>query len=464
MERAVAAVRDEPAGESRLLAYVVPREVGEISSAELRRFLEKRLPGFMLPSGFVFLDRLPLSPNGKIDRSALPNLGASRPELGDAFVAPRNDVEEKIAAVWREVLRIERIGIHENFFDLGGHSLSAVKMIAEVEKALGRRLALATVFRCPTVMQLAELFCEKRGGRRRSPSLVAVRPEGTKPPFFCVHDNTGLVHYRGLARALGRDQPFYGLQAQGLDGAGAPYETVEEMAAHYVREIREFQPSGPYYLGGYSFGGKVAFEMARRLHADGQRVALLAFFDTSNFPLSPEPTALEFVRHRTRFHMASLKNFTTTQKASYLLRRAQTVLALILRAFSRGYEALFHPLRRAQRKVLEANVRAAGRYLPRFYEGRATIFRAKDRSKDFHGDRSAADPQLGWGKLCGAGVEIYEVPGGHASLFQEESNVRALARELSSCLSAAQREAPTPIFPGSQDPSLEIAMVSSGWA
>ncbi|HEY6052049.1 MAG TPA: thioesterase domain-containing protein, partial [Thermoanaerobaculia bacterium] len=336
-----------------------------------------------------------------------------------------------------DVLGLEQVGVHDNFFDLGGHSLLAVAVISRIEKEFGRPVGLAAIFRAPTVAELALTFGEKRRSGRRTPSLVAVQPLGSRPPFFCVHANTGIVHYRLLARSVGPDQPFYGLQSQGLDGARAPYETVEEMAAHYVREIQGVQPEGPYYLGGYSFGGKVAFEMARQLAQQGQKTAFLGFFDTFNLPITPGPTRLEIARRRTRVHIAALRTAGIRGKASYLLGRAQTLRSLAVRALSRAGDVFFHPLRRAQRKVLRANSRAAARYVPGFYDGRATIFRAMDRTEDLR-ERLRTYPHLGWERLCGGGVELVEVPGGHSSLLEEEANVRALGRRLGEALRAAQ--------------------------
>ncbi|MFY9550790.1 MAG: amino acid adenylation domain-containing protein [Thermoanaerobaculia bacterium] len=437
VREAVAVSREQVPGDQRLLAYLVRGRKHTPSHVELRALLERKLPDFMIPASFIWLDAFPLTPNGKIDRRALPPPDPSRPELEDGFVAPRNAAEASIARIWCEILGLESVGIHDNFFDLGGHSLLAAQLAAKIEKQLGRQLALATIFRAPTVAGLAEMLQEKRRSKRPFPSLVAVQPKGTRPPFFCVHANTGIVYYRELALLLGPNQPFYGLQAQGLDGKRAPYETVEQMAAHYVREVREVQPEGPYHLGGYSFGGKVAFEMARQLRAQGQRTALLAFFDTANFPLTPGPTRFEFVRNRTRIHIATLKTIGAREKLSYLLGRTETLLLLMRRAFTRGYEALFRPLMRAQREVLNANRRASNSYVPGFYEGRVTIFRAEDQWRDFRNDRSLADPHLGWDELCGEGVEVHEVPGGHSSLMEETANVRALAESLAGCLRRA---------------------------
>ncbi|MDQ6893669.1 MAG: amino acid adenylation domain-containing protein [Acidobacteriota bacterium] len=435
--QAVVAVREDRPGEPRLVAWVVPNPGQKPGTVELRGFLRNRLPDFMVPSTFLFLDALPLTNSGKVDRSALPAPDASRPELAAAFEAPRNPVEEKIAKIWREILGVQEVGVHDNFFDLGGHSLVAVAVIARIEKELGRSVGLATIFRAPTVAELAVVFREKRRSRHPTPSLVPIQPLGSRPPFFCVHANTGIVYYRRLARFLGPDQPFFGLQSQGLDGTRAPYETVEEMAAHYVREIRGLQPQGPYYLGGHSFGGKVAFEMARQLGQQGQRTAFLGFFDTFNLPITPRPTGFQFARQRTRVHIAALKTAGLRGKVSYLIRRAQTLGHVIARVLARGGEAVFYPMLRAQRKVLEANSRAAERYVPGYYEGRATIFRAMDRTDEFR-DRLRPYPHLGWETLCGEGVLLVEVPGDHASLLEEEESVRALSRRLEECLRAAQ--------------------------
>ncbi|MFY9551538.1 MAG: amino acid adenylation domain-containing protein [Thermoanaerobaculia bacterium] len=442
VREAAVAAREGPGG-TRLIAYLVAPTPDRLGAAAMRQALSGHLSAWMVPTLFLFVDALPRTATGKIDRNALPVPDASRPELGGIFVAPRNAVEAKIARIFCEVLGLERVGIHDNFFDFGGHSLLAAQLAAQIEKQLGRQVAFATIFRAPTVAELAEIFRGRRRSKRPLPSLVAIQSKGTRPPFFCVHAIAGIVYYRELALALGPDQPFYGLQSQGLDRERRPYETVEEMAAHYVREVREVQPEGPYYLGGYSFGGKVAFEMARQLRSQGQKTTFLAIFDAANrLPVAPRPTRLEFVLHRTRIHLETLKEIRAWEKLSYLLRRAGTVLLLMGGALERGYEALFHPLRRAQREVLEANGRAARRYVPTFYDGRVTLFRARDRSKDSPQQLSLT-PHLGWDELCGEGVEVHEVPGGHSSLMEERANIWALGEKLAECLHRTQDTEPS---------------------
>jgi aspartate racemase len=342
-----------------------------------------------------------------------------------------------MARIWSEVLGVERVGVLDNFFDLGGHSLLAIQLLGRIEKELGPRLSLAAIFRSPRIADLAEIFEERRRRARTvTPSLVPIQRKGSHPPFYCVHAETGVVYYRPLARLVGADQPFYGIQSRGLDGRGRPLETVEEMAAHYVAEVRGFQPEGPYYIGGHSFGGKIAFEMARQLAAAGQRTAFLALFDTATSPsrpLSARTSMFDLVRSRARIHVQILESLGSREKASYLIQRWETVQSVFSHWFARATDGLFHPLRHAQRMVREANICAAARYVPKYYEGRVTIFRATDRGVQL------IDPDLGWRELCREGVEVHEVPGGHSSILLEDVHLQALGAKLRECLRDARK-------------------------
>jgi aspartate racemase len=430
VREAVVQAREDTSSRKRLAAYIVPGSEGAPARSALRAGLGMSLPDHMVPSDFVFLDALPMTPNGKIDRKALPAPEDLRSELEGDFVAPRTELETRIARIWSEILSVDSVGVHDNFFDLGGHSLLAMRLLARVEREVGAGLSLAGIFRSPTVAAIAAIF-DGPSPRTQSPSLVPIQPKGIHPPFFCVHAETGIVYYRQLSRLHGADQPFYGIQSQGLDGRGRPLETVEEMAACYLREIRAFQPEGPYYLGGHSFGGKVAFEMARQLAAACQRTALLALFDTASSP-SPASTrreGLDRVRGRTRLHVERLRHMSPRDRMSYVMGRWETARSVLARTFSRIAESVLRPLHRAQRRVRAANIRAASRYVPGHYEGRVTIFRATER-----GSVKLIDPHLGWGEVCGGGVEVYEVPGAHSSILLEDSNLRMLGAKLRECL------------------------------
>ena len=268
--------REDAPGEKRLVAYVV----AESTADELRRFLKDKLPDHMVPAVFVLLDTLPLLSNGKIDRRALPAPERPRPELEKSFVAPRDDLELQLAHIWEEVLDVRPISVRDNFFELGGHSLLAIRLFALIEKQLGKKLPLTAVFQGATIEHLASVLRQQATSGPQS-SLVAIQPGGSKRPLFLVHPAGGHVFpYVHLAKFLGPDQPCYGLQARGLEDGQDPHTRIEDMAAYYIQALQTVQPTGPYLLGGWSMGGVVAFEMAQQLHAQGQRVALLALLDS----------------------------------------------------------------------------------------------------------------------------------------------------------------------------------------
>jgi len=252
------------------------------------------------------LNELPLTPNGKVDRKALP-----RPDDGLAldktYDPPQGAVEQKLAKIMASILKIEQVGRSDSFFDLGGHSILAVSLFNEIERAFGKRLPLATLFRAPTIEHLAEALQTVLEQPREWKSLVPIRSDGSKPPFFCIHGAGGnVLLYRDLARHLGEDYPFYGLQSQGLDGQLPPLTTVEAMAKKYLREIREFQPRGPYCLGGYCLGGTIAYEMAQLLRQDGQEVSFVALLDTYNFMRMERPRLLRYLGQKIEFHYGNV--------------------------------------------------------------------------------------------------------------------------------------------------------------
>src|SRR5579862_936064 len=235
----------------------------------------------MVPSALVVVDRFPLTPNGKVDRKALPAPDTSRPVLGQQYVAPESEVEQKLAKVWAEVLGLDCVGVHDNFFDLGGHSILAVRLFVRMEAVFNKRLPVALLFEAPTVAQLARHLTQTDTAQLPWSPLVPIQPSGSKPPFFCIHGGgTQVLIYRSLARYVGNDQPLYGLQPQGGDGRLPCINRVEDMATLYLQAMRTVQPHGPYYLGGLSLGGMVAVEIAQRLRAEGEETAFLALFDT----------------------------------------------------------------------------------------------------------------------------------------------------------------------------------------
>ncbi|WP_437966991.1 amino acid adenylation domain-containing protein [Sorangium sp. So ce260] len=268
----VVVVREDGAGGRAVVAYVVPRE-GALDEAALRAFLKDRLPEYMHPSAFVLLHALPLTANGKVDRKALPSPAARRRR---EYVAPRTPVEEALAAIWADVLGRPQIGVEDDFFDLGGHSLMAIPLMHRIQQALGGSLSLMAIFEAPTVAGLARLL---DAGRPAS-SVVELRAGGSRPPLFCV-DSTGLhvMAYQGLAAAMSEEQPVLGLDLGPSLAREAGALSLPRIVERLSREIRERQARGPYRLLGWSVGGVVALAIARTLEEQGERVAFLGMLD-----------------------------------------------------------------------------------------------------------------------------------------------------------------------------------------
>ena len=281
LNQAVVIAREDSHGDKRLVAYVVPSAPNSVTSAALREHAQKQLPDYMVPSAFVRMPKLPLTPNGKVDRKALPAPNVSDFATAFDYIAPRDETERKLVRLWEDVLGISPIGVTASFFDLGGRSVLAARLFTKILQTFGKELPLSTLFQSPTVELLAkELQPVRRIAEYKT--VVPIQEGGSLPPFFCVHGGAGSTLFlHQLANQLGPAQPFYGIEPEGMDGKPFQRPTVEEMAAHYLGEIRKVQPNGPYYLGGYCFGGLVAFEMARKLDERGEDVALVALFSAA---------------------------------------------------------------------------------------------------------------------------------------------------------------------------------------
>jgi amino acid adenylation domain-containing protein len=278
----VLARQNERRGKS-LVAYVVPGQEQSITARELAGYLKRRLPDYMIPSDFIPLDALPMTPNGKLDYSALPAPVELRNTAEDSLETPLLTVHHQLKQIWEDLLHVQPIGIHENFFDLGGHSLVAARLVDRIEQVFGKKLPLATFFSSATIERLAEVLMGEENTRSRTP-LVTVQVGTSKRPFFFLHGDWagGGFYCLNLARHLGADQPFYVLEPYKFEDLPVP-PTFEAMAAAHIDALRAFQPEGPYLLGGFCNGGLMAYEMARQLQAQGQTVELLALID----PASP---------------------------------------------------------------------------------------------------------------------------------------------------------------------------------
>jgi amino acid adenylation domain-containing protein len=443
IEQAVVLALDNGSGERRLVAYIVMKDEGRATRFDLHAFLKSKLPGYMVPALFVPMESLPLTPNGKLNRAALPPPEPSNDEPPDTATLPRDTLELHLMQVWEEVLGIRRVGLRDHFFlDLGGHSILAVRLIAMIEKRLGHRLSLSTLLQGATVEQLA-LALRREGDAVEPSPLVAINPNGSRPPFFCVHPATGgALCYVHLARHLGGDQPFYGLQAPGLDGLEMPLRSIEELAGCYITALQKVQPDGPYFLGGHSFGGVVAFEMAQQLRRMGHEVALVAILDTlapvtdsnSTPGLNGQTDArrlCEIVGVIERF----LNRRIGIEDQEFELLSFEDQLALVLNRFK---EIDLFPRDagttqvRGLLEVEKANVHALQQYVPQVYAGRITLFRAATLHDEDFTDSSSqrfSDPSAGWSALSSEPVDVHVVAGDHITMITE-THVSVLAEKL----------------------------------
>ena len=362
------------------MAYVAG-DPSRLKSTELRDLLKAKLPDYMLPSAIVVLKRFPLNPNGKIDRQALPEPVAAKSDK--PFTGPRYTLEAQLCAIWENVLGIAPIDVTDNFFEIGGDSFLALRIFIEIERLLDKILPLAILFQAPTVEKLT-LALREQGWKPTFSPLVAIQSSGSRPPFFCVHGGFGgILFYDQLARCLGPEQPLYGLQAEGLDGGPIEHTSIPAMAAYYLQEVRKVQPQGPYFFGGYSFGGFVAFEMAQQLHEAGEIVALVVLFDTRNRKGNNSLVK----RIRLRWRALTLK--ARREKFQYLLECVEVVVGGILEKWYQGARNLFYKAKelgggaeeaiaqlRAVDVVLRTNSRILAAYKVHPYPGRVTLFRA----------------------------------------------------------------------------------------
>jgi surfactin family lipopeptide synthetase A len=438
----VVAQEDVP-GDKRLHAYIVPRDALVIpGGVELRNFLKQKLPVYMIPTSFVVSEKLPLTPNRKIDRKALsaqPHFSAAT-GMPRPIVPPRTPVEIELASIWEKVLGVKIGSVDDSFFDLGGHSLMAARMFAEIEKIFKLRLPLATFYGAPTVSELAQIL-QSEAPSTPWPSLVPIQPSGSRPPFFCFHGAGGnVLIYRELSECLGSDQPFYGLQSQGLDGISPRLKTVAEMAALYVKEIRGVQHQGPYFLGGYCMGGSIAYEAAQQLHAGGEEVALLALFDTMNWHKVRLTTWNRVSRwlQRLVFHVAVLVSLDSEGKRRFLwekssaLRDRIPVWAGMLRMrFNKRHRTKNAPsMLLAQ--IWKTNHQASRNYIPKPYPGSVTDFRPARQY------RVLDKPNLKWESLAMEGQEVVVIPAYPAAMLVEPF-VTHLAAAVRASIDAAIR-------------------------
>jgi len=389
-------------------------------ASELKGLLKRTLPDYMVPAHFVFLQQFPLTHSGKIDRPALSNADGATPELAEAHVAPRDDLERRLATIWERLLGVQSVGIRDDFFHLGGHSLLAVRLVSEIQNETGHRLPLVSFFQGANIEYLASIL--RQDVKSLSwPTLVEIQSGGPSPALFCVSmPNVNALGYRSLARYLGRNQPVFGLQAQypeDLEGEHSQ-AVVVRIATEYLEALRAVQPTGPYQFVGLCRGAHIAFEMARRLEQEGHQIAFLGIIDTWVM----ENTYNYFWLLEFHVRRAILRTLRGIRKQVGLNKKTQDVVS-----DNGGITFTSVPDDERKQKTFEAYF--PGRdFVPTFFEGRITVLRTQRQPHN-----RIRDPQLGWGRLAKGGVDLHFITGGHDSVLKEPY-VQDLAAALKKCL------------------------------
>jgi amino acid adenylation domain-containing protein len=443
----------ELAGEKQLIGYVVVEPGQNLQIAELRRFLESKLPDYMVPSLYVELDTLPLSPNGKVDRRALPEPGSDRPELDVGFAEPRTPQEKTLAAIWQEVLGIDRVGLHDNFFELGGHSLLVLKLARHIRSQFGKHTAIAHLFEHQTIASQIR-FLSEVVATDESPHVVTIR-EGSETPLIVMpglddHPSS----YRWLTQYLPPAVSILAIDPRNFSETfflDQP-RTIEAIAVKCIQQIKESHLAEPYKFLGYSYGGVLAYEVARQLEQVGKQVQFLGLIDAGPFELSFRNLWNFFpdVRHfgvnvprwfGDQLHQGTLwarigKEFSWHIKSlgGKLLPRVENPREYLTdRCEVRAIPRFLQGESEEELRISLRNYDAFQRYVPQEYKGIVTLFRARVHPL-FH----SFAPDLGWSEVGVGGLDVRIVPGNHLSMLHEP-NCQQLAQEIQSALLGSRK-------------------------
>ncbi|MEJ7779638.1 MAG: amino acid adenylation domain-containing protein [Daejeonella sp.] len=437
VNQAVVIAREDKDGNKNLMAFIVSNS-DNFDRKEILAYLKSKLPEYMIPVVLEELKQFPLTSNGKIDKKALLDLETTD-HKSNQYTAPQNEPQLKLAEIWQEILGVERVGIHDNFFELGGHSLMAVRMITKLETEIGIQLPLSILFKYPTISSLlSSIYVNRSDLESQWKSLVPIKDSGTKLPIYIIHGSgLNVLNFSNIAKYVDAEQPVFGLQAKGLSGAEDPMDDMKEIAKSYIKEILEHNPSGPYAIAGYSFGGYVAVEMRNQLEQMGKNVKMLAIFDTNavdsdHYRKWPHNMWIKIKSQGPKFKwiLESLfsRPLTTINYQSFLLLTAVKTAVNKLTGIKTIDPNTFYT---RLDKINAKHLYAFQNYALTPFNDTVHLFRAKERIyfvNDFQ--------YLGWRKYAQKGVKIYEVPGDHKTMLlhpNAQEFARALQHALDNC-------------------------------
>jgi len=414
IKEAVVTVREDAAGEAGLVAYLVLRsEEADLESKknDIKQALTGKLPAYMTPDEIIFISSIPVTPNGKIDRKALTKPAPKTASRSAGYTPPRTGMEKLITGIWEKILGIKNISVTDDFFSLGGHSLAAIQIMAQIQKATYKRLPIATLLEHPTIEELASTL-ENDGNSAGWASLVPIKPHGSKTPLYIVHgDGLNVLFLSKLARNMDQEQPIYGLQARGLKG-DEQSDVMEEIATGYVNEIIAQNPTGPYLIAGYSFGGYIAVEMRKQMVAMGKEVKMLIIFDTdaekSKYRNWRYLLPRKIKRHLPR--LISLLRTAMRQPVKSFKYGIETLSKnIVSKALSKRKSGSFY---REIAKIKDKLRVALDNYKIEPFDDKVHLYRA--RTCVHYVDDTEC---LGWKKYAKEGVDLYDVPGDHLSML-----------------------------------------------
>jgi amino acid adenylation domain-containing protein len=429
VREAVTTLCERNVAHRHLVAHVVIAPGSSTGAENLKSFLRTKLPDYMLPARFVFLDALPRLPNGKVNYCVLSEPVFAEITPGEDFIAPRDAIEQGLAGIFEELLKKYPVGARQSFVDLGGDSLLVARLDRRIEQTFGKRLPMAKILEAPTIEQLASIL-RNHLSPPCLPGVIPIQTEGRCPPFLCLGAGPSFLP---LARLV-KDVPFLGLDLGLLDPSqlAIPYR-LEDVAAQVAGRIRELQPQGPYYVGGWCRFGVLAYETARQILAQGAEVPLLTLIDSPNpayYRALPAIVKVQRGMQRLEYHLASLRRSKASQVPQYLFGRLRVMRYKVGKLHVSASHRLGLSAASGAMAALENILHVASTpYLPPPYPGRVVIFQAAERPRGPHWDL-----QLGWRELVNGDLETYDVPGGHEGMFQEP-HVQVMATRMRECLS-----------------------------